>query len=93
MSKATIETLSVDLKYIKTAINEIKSDVVPRHEHEIVIKGIEKDILEVKNNIADLEVVVNNKKTWQLLGSNIMTATLTALMATLITYFVQNSGS
>lgn len=91
-TKVTLETLALDVAYIKETITEIKSGVVPRNEIELRITELKAAVTEANLKIADLYRRIDKRFRWEVIGSNILTATLVSLLSVLITYFVTNIG-
>ena len=92
MAKATLETLSLDISYIKEAIKEIKGSVMPKTEITIKLLELQTDITGIRAELVKMEKRVERKFRWEVIGSNILTAALVSLLSVLITFFVTNVG-
>lgn len=92
MSKVTLETLALDITYIKDSISDLKGSIVPKTEIDLRLLELQTDITGIRAELVKMEKKVERKFRWEVIGSNILTATLVSILSVLITYFVANVG-
>ena len=93
--RVTNEVLANEIRNLASIIGKLEQKLdtyTPTKEIDLRFAEVKRDIIQIEARILDIERKVAQKQSWQIIGSNILTAFLTGTLVTLVTYFVQTAS-